>query len=195
MASPAAKLDRSTVERVYRVRPLQAGMLFHDLLTPGVAPYYRAVTFTILGEVDAQACEAAWNGLLARHPLLRAVFDYERTDQALQIILKTRTIEFCAEDLAHCDAAARIAAWCHADAARGFDLRHDCLIRVALFRVGPGHFQMVWTHPHILIDGWSGAILAEEFTALYAAARMQTPPQLPPRARSRQLYGDAGGAR
>lgn len=180
MASPAAKLDRSTVERVYRVRPLQAGMLFHDLLTPGVAPYYRAVTFTILGEVDAQACEAAWNGLLARHPLLRAVFDYERTDQALQIILKTRTIEFHAEDLADCDAGARIAAWCHADAARGFDLRRDCLIRVALFRVGPAHFQMVWTHPHILIDGWSGAILAEEFTALYAAARMQTPPQLPP---------------
>ena len=54
MASAAPGLDRSTVERVYRVRPLQAGMLFHDLLTPGVAPYYRAVTFTISGEVTAR---------------------------------------------------------------------------------------------------------------------------------------------
>ncbi len=176
LSDAPAPLARDAVERVYRLSPLQAGMLFHDLMAPGDSPYYRQMSFMLEGEVDAGHCEAAWNALLARHPMLRSVFDYERTAQPLQIVLKTQTIEFHAGD-ASGDAVAR---WRRADAARGFDLRRDRLMRVALFRHAPGQFEMVWTHPHILIDGWSGAILTEEFAELYAAARRGSAPDLPP---------------
>jgi amino acid adenylation domain-containing protein/non-ribosomal peptide synthase protein (TIGR01720 family) len=171
-----APLTRDAVDRIYRLNPLQAGMLFHDLMTPANSPYYRQVSFMLEGEVDARHCEAAWNALLARHPMLRSVFDYERTTQPLQIVLKTQTIEFHTEDAA--DGA--VERWRRTDAARGFDLRRDRLMRVALFRHGPDRFEMIWTHPHILIDGWSGAILAEEFAELYAAARGGTAPRLAP---------------
>ncbi|TDR42085.1 non-ribosomal peptide synthase protein (TIGR01720 family)/amino acid adenylation domain-containing protein [Tahibacter aquaticus] len=167
-------LSRDAVERVYRLTPLQAGMLFHELESPGASPYHRQVRFEIDGEIDATACEAAWNGLLVRHALLRSVFDWERTAQPLQIVLKQQRVAFEARDA---DAAA-IAGWCAADAARGFDLRRDALIRVALFRLGPARFELVWSHPHILLDGWSGAVLMEEFTALYAAALRGAPAAL-----------------
>jgi len=160
-------LARDAVERVYRLTPLQAGMLYHELETCGASPYHRQVRFEIEGVIDAAACEAAWNGLLARHAMLRSVFDWERTAQPLQIVLKQQRVAFEARDA---DAAA-VADWCAADLARGFDLRRDALIRVALFRLGPARYELVWSHPHILLDGWSGAVLIEEFTALYAAAR------------------------
>lgn len=169
-------LSRDAVERVYRLTPLQAGMLYHELETPGASPYHRQVRFEIDGKVDAAACEAAWNGLLVRHALLRSVFDWERTAQPLQIVLRQQRIAFEARDA---DAAA-VADWCAADVARGFDLRRDPLIRVALFRLGPARFALVWSHPHILLDGWSGAVLMEEFTALYAAARRGAPASLAP---------------
>lgn len=159
-------LARDAVERVYRLTPLQAGMLYHELEASGASPYHRQVRFAIDGEIDAAACEAAWNGLLTRHALLRSVFDWERTAQPLQIVLKQQRVAFESRDA---DAAA-VAAWCAADIARGFDLRRDRLIRVALFRLGPARFELVWSHPHILLDGWSGAVLMEEFAALYAAA-------------------------
>lgn len=174
MDKPA--LARDAVERVYRLTPLQAGMLYHELETDGASPYHRQVRFEIDGEIDAVACEAAWNGLLARHALLRSVFDWERTAQPLQIVLKQQRIAFEVHDA---DATA-VADWCAADVARGFDLRRDPLIRVALFRLGPAHFELVWSHPHILLDGWSGAVLMEEFTTLYAAARRGTAAALAP---------------
>jgi amino acid adenylation domain-containing protein/non-ribosomal peptide synthase protein (TIGR01720 family) len=176
MDKTAFVLARDAVERVYRLTPLQAGMLYHELETPGASPYHRQVRFGIDGEIDAAACEAAWNGLLARHALLRSVFDWERTAQPLQIVLKQQRVAFEARDA---DAAA-VADWCAADAARGFDLRRDQLIRIALFRLGQARFELVWSHPHILLDGWSGAVLIEEFTALYAAARRGAPVSLAP---------------
>lgn len=176
MDKTAPALPRDAVERVYRLTPLQAGMLYHELETVGASPYHRQVRFEIDGEIDAAACEAAWNDLFARHALLRSVFDWERTAQPLQIVLKQQRVAFEARDA---DAAA-VADWCAADVARGFDLRRDALIRVALFRLGPTRFELVWSHPHILLDGWSGAVLMEEFTTLYAAARSGTPALLAP---------------
>lgn len=169
-------LARDAVERVYRLTPLQAGMLYHELATPGASPYHRQVRFEIEGEIDAVACETAWNGLVARHALLRTVFDWERTAQPLQIVLRQQRVAFESRDA---DTAA-VADWCAADVARGFDLRRDALIRVALFRRGPARYELVWSHPHILLDGWSGAVVMEEFAALYVAARDGIPARLAP---------------
>jgi amino acid adenylation domain-containing protein/non-ribosomal peptide synthase protein (TIGR01720 family) len=173
----SAKLPRELVERVYPLLPLQAGMLYHELMSPGVSPYHRQVRFSLEGEVDPALCEAAWNALLARHPLLRSVFDYERTAQPVQVVLKAQSVEFHWEETA---TDSRIARWRVDDALRGFDLRRDRLLRVALFRRAPGQFEMVWSHPHILLDGWSGAVLAEEFAHLYAAGRSGLATELPP---------------
>ncbi len=173
----SAKLAREVVERVYPLLPLQAGMLYHELMSPGVSPYHRQVRFSLEGEVDPALCEVAWNALLARHPLLRSVFDYERTAQPVQVVLKAQSAEFHWEEAA---TDARIERWRRDDALRGFDLRRDRLLRVALFRRAPGRFEMVWSHPHILLDGWSGAVLAEEFAHLYAAGRSGLAADLPP---------------
>ena len=180
-ARMAARMDREAVERIYPLRPLQQGMLFHELTAAGgVSPYFRQVSFSLCGAVDATACEAAWNRLLERHALLRSVFDYERTAQPLQIVLKQQTVDFSFEDLEGADAAARIDDYRRTDTRRGFDLRCDRLMRVRLFRLGRDRFELVWSHPHILLDGWSGAILLEEFAACYAGAPHRAPLAPPP---------------
>ena len=173
-------LPRDAVERVYRLSPAQTGMLFHDLASPGRSPYDRQVSYRLEGVVDPACCEAAWNALLARHAMLRSLFDHERSAEPLQIILKAQTIDFHYENVEGGDGTRRVEAWRRADAERGFDLRRDRLMRVALFRRAVDRFELVWSHPHILLDGWSGVILAEEFARLYAVMRLGGVPDLPP---------------
>lgn len=179
MNSVAAKLSRDDVEAIYPLRPVQAGMLFHELQAEGRSPYFRQVSFALAGTVDPALCEATWNRLMARHALLRSVFDFEKTTKPVQIVLKRLDVDFGFEDVRGPQAEGRVRAWRDADARRGFRLRHDRLMRVRLFRLAEDRFEMVWSHPHILLDGWSGAILTEEFREIYAAARQGRDADLP----------------
>ena len=180
MTSDTPRLPRDAVERLYPLGPLQAGMLYHDLLAAGARPYLRQVSFSLRGAVEPALIEASWNALLERHPLMRSLFDHERTAQPVQIVLKVQTAEFDVIDVEGRDADGTIEAWCEADARRGFDLARDALTRVTLFRIAPERWRMVWSYPHILLDGWSGAVLMEEFACLYAAGRQRQSPRLPP---------------
>lgn len=189
MTSAARRPARDAVQRVYPLLPLQQGMLFHDLLEMQARPYFRQESFRIQGTderagggFDPALCATVWNVLMARHELLRSVFDYENTSRLLQLILRERTIEFGDEDISGLDVAAqtaRITKYRAADRARGFDLRQDPLMRVQVFRLGGQQFEMVWSHPHILLDGWSAGVLLTEFGTIYAAMRADRHADLP----------------
>lgn len=174
-------IPRDRVQAIFSLSPLQRGMLFHDLASAGPSPYFRQVSFRLEGSVDAAMCRAAWNALMVRHPLLRSAFDVARASQPLQIVLKTRDVEFVTGDLSAQPGRDRwLDQWKDADRQRGFDLLADPLMRVALFRLDDQHSEMVWSHPHILLDGWSGAILLGEFAHIYAGLRAGRFAQLPP---------------
>jgi amino acid adenylation domain-containing protein/non-ribosomal peptide synthase protein (TIGR01720 family) len=171
-------------------------MLFHEVSEPRARTYFRQAAFSIEGDFDPQCCSAAWNALMRRHELLRSVFDYESTSHFLQLVLKERTLDFASEDLRGLDPAAResrIERYCTEDRARGFDLRRDCLMRIQVFRRAQHSFEMIWSHPHILLDGWSGSVLMAEFAHIYTALRKGRTWDLPPPP-SYQGYVDAVAA-
>ena len=162
---------------------MQKGMLFHDLSSPEHQPYFRQVSFRIEGHMDPELCERTWNELMARHESLRSCFDYENTSQPLRLVWKQRSIEFGYHDLAGADESARTAGlngYCDQDRKRGFDLRRDPLMRVKLFKLGDARFEMVWSWPHIILDGWSGSVLLDEFTRVYSDLSERCVPSLPP---------------
>jgi len=184
---PGRRPARDEVEAIYPLLPLQQGMLFHDLLTPGDQPYFRQVSFRIESEpggFDPALCRQVWRALIARHEALRSVFDFENTARLLQLVLKQGVTAFDAEDLSGLDPAAqtaRIDSFRTEDRGRGFDLRGGPLTRIRLFALGGGRFEMVWSHAHIILDGWSGSLLLAEFAELYAAGREgRSPDLLPP---------------
>jgi len=183
---PARRPAREEVAAIYPLLPLQQGMLFHDLLTPGDQPYFRQVSFRIESEAggfDPVLCREVWRDLIARHEALRSVFDFENTARLLQLVLKQGVTAFDTEDLSPLDAdaqTARIDAFRAEDRGRGFDPRGGPLTRIRLFDLGRGRFEMVWSHAHIILDGWSGSLLLAEFAELYAAKRAGRPAALLP---------------
>ena len=52
------------------------------------------MSYRIVGEIDPLAVEQALTDLFNRYDILRTVFNHERTDHILQVVLKERKPDF-----------------------------------------------------------------------------------------------------
>ncbi len=174
---PIAKSD---IENIYPLTPVQQGMLFHALLEPRSQAYFEQLSWRMQGSLDVAALEASWNLLIERHAILRTLFAHEGSDEPLQVVLKSRPIAIERVDLRGADPERAAADYKAAERARGFALNRDPLLRVAVLRLCEERFELVWSHHHIILDGWSVGLALAELVDIYRARRAGTPPVLPP---------------
>ncbi len=166
------------VEDVYPVTPMQEGLLFESLFAPGTGIYVSQLVVGLRGELDPEALERAWRSAAARHEVLRAGFQWEGLRRPLQVVRREARVPFRREDLRGLGAAdreARIERYLEEDRREGFDLAEAPLMRVALFRTGEREHRMLWTHHHLVLDGWSLPVLLRDVLELYAAHRRGEP--------------------
>lgn len=177
-------IDRRNIANLYPLSPLQEGMLYHALREPHSRAYFEQIDFELPGEFDDAAYLQAWQDLVDRHDILRTLFAVRKLPQPLQIVLRKSPLAVAHEDLGALsaeDAGKRIAAYREQDLAQGFDLTAAVPMRLALFTLA-GRRRVVWSFHHILLDGWSLAILQADLDALYAARKIGTRASLPPAA-------------
>ncbi len=179
LAGVDAALDR-TIEDVYPLAPLQAGMLFQSLYAPDSDLYFEHLTASLSGPLDVAAFAAAWQRVLDRHPALRTAFVWDGLERPLQVVRRGMELPWTYEDWRHSrevprsGLAARLAAWMAADRARPFDLGRAPLLRVALFHTGPDEHRFVWSFHHILLDGWCLSLVLGEVFSFYRAAVLRS---------------------
>ncbi|MDR3516548.1 MAG: amino acid adenylation domain-containing protein [Azospirillaceae bacterium] len=172
----------SDIEAELPLSPLQEGMLFHAL-SGDRQSYFEQFTYRLRGALDLPAFAAAWRDLAARHAVLRAavVAATGAGQPPCLRILASRTIEFNHQDLRGAAAADdAVAAYRQADRERGFDLARDPLMRVTVLQRGDTEAEVVWSHHHIILDGWSLGILQQELMAFYRARSAGQALALPP---------------
>lgn len=172
------------IDDLYPLTPLQEGILFHELYEKGKGAYYEQMSFRLSGEVDVKLVEQAYNQLMQRHEALRAGILYKDLEQPLQVILSGRTVEFSFLDLyadtvdtSTCEDL--ITTYKEKDKTRGFELDTDSLMRVQVFKCAEDTFDIIWSHHHIVLDGWSTAILMQEWLSIYNTLRNRTESNLP----------------
>ena len=174
-------INKENLEDLYPLFPLQEGMLYSHLAEPGAHTYVEQICYTVTSELDLANFEAAWNVLFERHAALRTAIVYGKSKEPLQMVLEQRQIEFLHRDLRGVDDAdARVRELTLADRARGFDLAGDVLMRITVFQLGDTHYEIVWTHHHMIMDGWSLSVLQDELLHCYYARVNGTPISLPP---------------
>ncbi|XXM72303.1 condensation domain-containing protein [Lysinibacillus sphaericus] len=83
-------------------------------------------------------------------------------------------------DVAKEDRQEAIDAWKAADIEAGFDLKKGPLMRLLVLQTGTEECVLVWSHHHILMDGWCLSLILQEFLALYAGRRNGRPAELGP---------------
>ena len=164
-----ATIDCREIEDIYPLSPMQQGMLFHALRDGESGNYVNQVGLEVRG-LDPGRLRAAWQEVSARHAVLRTGFAWrELSGSAQQVVYRHVTLPFVEEDwreqatrMDRSELEAALARASQAERAQGFDLSRAPLQRVRLIRLGEGRHWLIWTHHHILLDGWSSARLVAE---------------------------------
>jgi non-ribosomal peptide synthase protein (TIGR01720 family) len=160
---------------VLPLTPLQEGLLFHSVYDgSGIDMYVDQLAFDIEGVVDLVVLRAAVDRLLARHANLRAGFWYVGLPQPVQFVPEWVEVPWQEVDLSGAvDVQEQARRWLAEDLARRFDLARPPLLRFALLRLAADRYRFVVTNHHLLLDGWSMALLVAELSALYAAGGVE----------------------
>ena len=181
---PLARLDQQwldrlgragrEIEEIYPLSPLQKAMLFHTLSGSNPHALFVQWTCNLRGKVDLAAFKRAWQSLIERHAILSTAFEWEQLEDPVQVVY--RRVELPIEHLDWAAAtpeeqAQRFEVLVQADRWRGFDISHPPLMRLSLIRLGEDRYRLVWSHHHLLLDGWSSSLLLHEVLACYEASR------------------------
>jgi non-ribosomal peptide synthase protein (TIGR01720 family) len=168
----------------YGLTPTQEGMLFHSLLAPQSSVYIVQKSYTLRGQLDVEAMQRAWEEVIARHAVLRTSFSWEAEAEPQQIVHRRVKLPWSQQDwrgLSAEEQRTRLEEFLTADRVQGFDLATPPLLRLSLFILGDDVCQFTWTHHHLLLDGWSTAIVLQEVSALYQAYSRSESLRLPRR--------------
>jgi len=182
-AGPAAATGRAQ-DGGAPLSPLQEGMLFHALASPR-ATYLVQVVCELVGDLDVPAMRAAWTAVVERHPALRATFHWSGGGPPVQRHAPHAPVPFEHHDWRSVPAKERdeqLRGYLAADAERGVDLTCAPLLRLALLRTADQVHRCVWTHHHLLLDGWSQHLVLADVLDAYAelvAGRQPTVPRRP----------------
>ncbi|WP_028229688.1 non-ribosomal peptide synthetase, partial [Paraburkholderia ferrariae] len=161
-AWPAPLAD---IRDIYPASATQNGMLFHSLHTPGA--YVNQVRVDV-DDLDVARFAQAWRALSAAEDILRTGFC--QIDGAwLQWVaskaeLALREFDWRSES----QSEAKLDALADDDRAAGIDVTRAPLMRLTVVRTGERRHHLVWTHHHVLLDGWSVSQLLGEVLRHYA---------------------------
>jgi amino acid adenylation domain-containing protein len=150
--------------------------------SPGMHGYNVPRTVRLRGALDATALQAALDGIVARHEVLRSTFDLV-DGEPRQLVHEPAPVAIAFTDLGdrapeRREAEARELV--RELSRRPFDLTRDPQLRVSLIRLAADdHVLLIESH-HVATDAWSRGILLRELSALYASHVHGVPATLPP---------------
>lgn len=171
------------IQDIYPLSHMQEGMLFHSLMDVSSKAYVEQTSFTITGNLCIDSFLKSLNLLVSRYDIFRTIFIKEVQDLTgpQQVVLSNRELTVYREDFSHLadhEQQALIDAFMTKDREKGFNLQKDPLMRLALFDRGNSQYTCVWTHHHIIMDGWCLGIILKEFFSMYDSLKNNSPVRL-----------------
>jgi pyochelin synthetase len=165
-------MNKQNVEIILPLSAPQQGMLFDTLRAPQSGKHIEQVVFDLQGTINVEAFAEAWTRVVQRHQILRSGFVWKQQDEPLQVVLRNAEVPFEQHDwraFDRAEQATRLKSYLENDRLQGFQFTKPPLMRLALFQTSDEAMTLVWTHHHILLDGWSLALVFKEFLVCYQA--------------------------
>ncbi|KEX92686.1 peptide synthase [Pseudomonas putida] len=171
----ALPVPPAQIEDVYPLSPMQAGLLFHSLYESESGAYVNQLSVEARG-LDADRLCRAWQAVLDSHAILRSSFHFpEGFEAPVQLVHRHLPLPMTCLDWRgrenQADALAQLI-----DSERlQLDPTRAPLMRLTLVRLDDERQQLVYTHHHLLLDGWSNSLLLSEVLQRYAGQDVPAP--------------------
>ncbi|HEX9335077.1 MAG TPA: condensation domain-containing protein, partial [Pseudonocardiaceae bacterium] len=178
---PLAHLDQAEVDRlagngrsvedIYPLTGLQAGMLFHSLVDTESSAYLDQACLRLSGVARPELLAVAWQRVIDRTPALRSSMCWQDVSEPVQIVHAHVELPVTHHDWRGTDWEGRLAELLAADKALGIDLTAAPLARLAVATLPGDEAIVVWKSHHLLLDGWSLGQVFADVCQEYAALR------------------------
>lgn len=158
---------RNDLEDVYAMAPLQEGLYYHWRLSPESSAYFEQMCCRVKGKLNIRMLEKSYRELVSRHAILRTSFTGDLDGRLLQVVRKDVDNGFVYVQTEEAASPLFIEAYKQSDLAKGFNLHAGSQMRLTILGLGDNTYEFIWSHSHILMDGWCVSILIREFFQIY----------------------------
>jgi amino acid adenylation domain-containing protein/non-ribosomal peptide synthase protein (TIGR01720 family) len=157
------------LDDLYPLSPMQQGLLFHTLYEQAAGEYINQLRVDVQG-LEPERFRAAWQATVDAQDILRTGFVWQgELEQPVQIVHKQVQLPFTVLDWRERDDQLRaLNELANAERQQGFDLSQAPLLRLVLVHTAADSWQLIYTHHHILMDGWSNSQLLGEVLQRYS---------------------------
>ncbi len=157
-------------EAVYKLSPIQEGMLFHSLYDKDSSAYLEQLVVDFISGIDIDTVKSSWSYVLNNHSILRSAFFHKELSIPVQCVYKEidvplTELDYTVYSISEQDE--KIASFLENDRQSGFSFDEVPLIRITLIKRSESSYKMIFTNHHILVDGWSMSIIFGEFLEAY----------------------------
>ncbi len=158
------------IEAVYPLSTMQSLVLAQNINYKNTGLDTAMLQYKITGEIDISNFRLAWAHVLRRHSALRTSFMWRRLKEPLQIVhssveLPFETVDFSAESPG--EQAKLYKELLEAERLRSFDIVKPPLMKCILVKLAEREWRFVLKYQNSMFDGWSSAILNNEFSEFY----------------------------
>jgi amino acid adenylation domain-containing protein/non-ribosomal peptide synthase protein (TIGR01720 family) len=158
------------IEDIYELSPMQTVLHFHHQMEQSVNNFFVQTSCRVEGRLNLDVLKESLDVVIKRYDVLRTLFLDKFADIPLQIVLKDRKAEFSYVDLRGAYSIEDlINNYRRNDRSRRFDLSNDPLVRLVVLQVSENSYEFIFSHPHIVMDGWSLTYILRDLRSVYHA--------------------------
>ncbi|WP_196137574.1 non-ribosomal peptide synthetase [Aliikangiella sp. G2MR2-5] len=172
------------VDDIYRATGVQSGLLYHSELSKEA--YVNQMLLTI-DDIQEEIFKEAWNKIIDRYDILRTAFVL--TEAGYHQVVTSPNLDWQViniSDLSQDEQYRYIDRARIDDRAKGFDFRNPPLMRFRLFRLAENSYRLLWSHHHVLWDGWCNSLIYNEVISIYHELQSLEQLSIQPRAQYKQ---------
>lgn len=176
------------IEDILPLTPMQKSMLFDFVGHEDRSYYVTKIVLELKGTLQHTKFLQAWEEVIRRNEILRAVFRWEKLTEPVQIIYRSRPAPLYIRDLSglrDVEQSKERKAHNQLGQLDKLDIRKEPF-RIHVDLMGGNTAYMTLISHHILYDGWSNGLILKEFFDIYSALCAGTPAPAALKGRYRQ---------
>jgi len=161
-------MKKENIEDIVALLPMQESFLWHSLQVDAASSVLQ-LRCTFRGNIALEHLKLAWGKVVQKHQSLRSSIHWETVKKPIQVIHKQvpndiRLINAISES----DNDNALTKFLKQDRNQKLDLTTAPAYRIALFQTRADTCEVIWTLSHVLLDGWSCAVVVNDWVKIYS---------------------------
>lgn len=170
------------IQAVYPLSATQRGMLFYLVNASQADESYREqINLIVCKTISVELIKQAWQSVVDHNPVLRSIYSWENKAQPLQAVLAHSQLEWNDFDYTHLsedEAHNKTSKQCQHSRTRKLEYSVKPPVWLDFFLL-PSNNLITLNFTHLQLDGWSMALVTNQFELVLQQLQKKQPIQIP----------------